>query len=75
MIIKKYQLFSNGQGSSNIMMTRIYFSSSNYILKMSNFKNDESNWINIWNALYYNFIKDHKLILESNYATTMQVKN
>ena len=68
-------VFGMGQYSSDIMMTRVYFSSSNYILKMSNFKNDETNWIEIWNALYYNFIKDHKKLLASNYATAMQVKH
>ena len=68
-------VFGMGQSATDIMMTRIYFSSSNYILKMSNFKNDETDWIKIWNALYYNFIKDNKTLLASNYATAMQVKH
>jgi len=68
-------IFGMGQASTDIMMTRIYFSSSNYILKMSNFKNDESDWVKIWDALYYNFIKDHKIKLAKNYATAMQVKH
>jgi deoxyribodipyrimidine photolyase-related protein len=68
-------VFGMGQASSDIMMTRVYFSSSNYILKMSDFKNDESNWIKTWDALYYNFIKDHKTKLAANYATAMQVKH
>ena len=68
-------VFGMGQSASAIMMTRIYFSSSNYILKMSNFKNDDTNWVKTWNAVYYNFIKEHKHLLESNYATAMQVKH
>jgi len=54
------------------MMTRIYFSSSNYITKMSSYKRSEE-WTKIWDALYYNFIKEHKLILKKNYATSRQV--
>lgn len=41
--------------SGGVTMRRPYISSSNYILKMSNYsKNDE--WINIWNEKYKNFI-------------------
>ena len=68
-------IYGMGQSASNIMTTRIYFSSSNYILKMSNFKKDNTEWTNIWDAVYYTFIKKHKVILESNYATAMQVKH
>jgi deoxyribodipyrimidine photolyase-related protein len=68
-------VFGMGQGASDIMMTRIYFSSSNYILKMSNFKNDETDWVNTWDALYYTFIKKHHKLLSSNYATSMMVKH
>ena len=53
------------------IMTRPYFSSSNYILKMSDYKKDE--WCKIWDALYYNFINTHQKILEKNYATSRQV--
>ena len=38
-----------------MMMTRPYFSSSNYILSMSDYKKDV--WCAIWDTLYYNFIK------------------
>jgi len=53
------------------IMTRPYFSSSNYILKMSDYKKKE--WCKIWDALYYNFINTHQKILEKNYATSRQV--
>jgi len=66
-------VYGMGQSASNIMMTRIYFSSSNYILKMSNFK--KGPWIEIWNSLYYMFIEKHRRLLLSNYATVMQVKH
>lgn len=51
------------------MMTRPYFSSSNYIVKMSDFKKNE-----LWDALYYNFIAKHEDLLSKIYATAMQVK-
>ena len=66
-------VFGMSQFSSNIMMSRPYFSSSNYILKMSNFKKSE--WTTIWDAKYYSFINDHLKLLESNYATAMQAKH
>ena len=57
-----------------MMMTRIYFSSSNYIQKMSNYKKSkDSNWWKIWDAIYYSFINRHQKILKKNYATSRQV--
>ena len=56
------------------MMSRIYFSSSNYISKMSNFKKTkDETWWTIWDAIYYNFINIHQSILKKNYATSRQV--
>lgn len=52
------------------MMTRIYFSSSNYILKMSKIKKGE--WSIIWDSVYYTFINRHYDLLKSNYATSRQ---
>ncbi len=66
-------VFGMGQFATNIMMTRPYFCSSNYILKMSNFKKGE--WCEIWDAVYYSFINKHEKLLASNYATAMQVKH
>ena len=54
-----------------MIMTRPYFSSSNYILKMSDYKKDK--WCKIYDALYYNFINTHQKYLLSNYATSRQV--
>jgi deoxyribodipyrimidine photolyase-related protein len=39
-------------------MRRPYISSSNYILKMSNYT--KGNWSDIWDTLYREFIKNHK---------------
>ena len=57
----------------NLMTTRPYFSSSNYLLKMSNYKKGE--WCKIFDALYYNFINDHQKILKNNYSTANSVNN
>lgn len=54
------------------MMTRPYFSSSNYIKKMSNYKNSE--WFELWDSLYWNFINKHKNILSKIYSSAIQVK-
>jgi deoxyribodipyrimidine photolyase-related protein len=37
-----------------LMSTKPYISSSNYIMKMSNYK--KSDWQEIWDALYWRFI-------------------
>jgi deoxyribodipyrimidine photolyase-related protein len=54
-----------------LMMTRPYYSSSNYILKMSDYKKED--WCKILDALYYNFINKHKTYLSKNYSTSRQV--
>jgi len=63
-------VYGMSQYASPIMMTRPYFSSSNYIAKMSNYKRDD-----IWDCLYYNFINKHYDMLKKNYATAQQVKH
>lgn len=66
------------------MMTRPYFSSANYIIKMSssNYKantntliinNKSYYWNDIWNALYYNFINKHHKLLSKIYASSRNV--
>ena len=56
-----------------MMMTRIYFSSSNYIDKMSTFKRKKNEeWWQIWDAIYYSFISKHYDLLKNNYATSRQ---
>jgi deoxyribodipyrimidine photolyase-related protein len=63
-------VYGMSQYASPNMMTRPYFSSSNYITKMSNYKRDD-----IWDSLYYNFINMHYDMLKKNYATAQQVKH
>ena len=52
--------FSDG----GLMSTKPYISSSNYILKMSNF--NKGPWTEIWDALYWNFISNYADHLRKN---------
>ena len=54
------------------MMTRPYISSSNYIKKMSDYKNEE--WFNKWDSLYWYFIYTHKDLLKKIYSMQTQIK-
>lgn len=65
-----------------LMMTRPYFSSSNYIIKMSDYTKKSGDmilekyyWSDIWNALYYNFIYKNQKYLSKNYSTANGVSN
>jgi deoxyribodipyrimidine photolyase-related protein len=69
-------VYGMSQFATPMMMTRPYFSSSNYINKMSTFKvKKNDNWSETWDALYYNFIFKHRTLLKSNYAVARQVKH
>lgn len=72
--------------AGSLMMTRPYFSSSNYIFKLSNYKRDKSSlqvvlksgsyyWYEIWDALYYNFVNKNQKYLNKNYSTIHAVSN
>ena len=66
-------VFGMSQYATDMMMTRPYFSSYNYILRMSNYKKEE--WCEKWEALYYLFIDRHQKLFSKNYAIANQVKN
>ena len=54
------------------IMKKNYIASSNYILKMSNFKNVD-NWSETFNCLYYNYIAKNIDILKSDYGLRFQL--
>ena len=65
-----------------LLMTRPYYSSSNYILKMSDYKEKDGvvninkkdyKWTDIWDALYYRFVSKNKAILKKIYAAARNV--
>ncbi len=69
-------VYGMSQYATPIMMTRPYFSSSNYINKMSTYKKSVNDgWSNTWDCLYYNFINKHQDIFRKNYAIAQQVKH
>ncbi|QKF94369.1 deoxyribodipyrimidine photolyase-related protein [Fadolivirus algeromassiliense] len=71
--------------TGSLLMTRPYFSSSNYIDKMSSYNtvknkyqqiklgNEEYEWYEVWDALYYNFINLNKTEFSKNYAIASAV--
>ena len=65
---------------NGVLMTRPYFSSSAYIIRMSNGHNvsrhnvsGHNDWKIIWDAKYYAFIADNIDSLSTNYATARQI--
>jgi len=59
--------FSDG----GLMATKPYISGSNYILKMSNFRKGE--WCEIWDSLYWNFIKRNEDFFLKNPRLSLMV--
>lgn len=61
-----------GLGSSgDLFATKPYISGSNYILKMSHYKQAE--WCEIWDGLYWRFIQKHSLQFAKNPRMSMMV--
>jgi deoxyribodipyrimidine photolyase-related protein len=54
-----------------LMSTKPYISSSNYIMKMSNYK--KGDWQQIWDALYWRFIDKHRSFVLKNHRMSMMV--
>jgi len=80
--VMKPNVYGMSQFSTGpLMMKRPYFSSSNYIDKMSNYKRksnilnkikingEEYEWYEIWDCLFYNFINSNYKYLSKNYST------
>ncbi len=61
--------FSDG----GIFSTKPYISGSNYIKKMSNYKNDD--WCIIWDGLFWKFINDNKIYFRKQYRLSMLTRN
>lgn len=69
MIANVYCMSQHADGG--MMMNKPYFSSSNYILNMSDYKKED--WCVTWNALYYYFIHCHQSYLKKNYSWARHV--
>ena len=62
-------LFADG----GLMSTKPYISSSNYIMKMSNYSKDE--WQDTWDGLFWTFMDKHRNFFESNPRLGMLLGN
>lgn len=68
-----YNVYSMGLYADGGMTTsKVYISSSNYIIKMSDFKKGE--WSEKWDALYWNFIGKHQDKIRKMGRLAFQVK-
>lgn len=56
-----------------VIITKPYVSSSNYILKMSNYPKGE--WTEIWDGLFWRFLQKHHALFASNYRTSGLMQN
>ena len=65
-------IYGMSQFSDNgLMASKPYISSSKYILKMSDYKEDD--WCEIWDALYWRFIKKHEKFFKSNPRLSLMI--
>ena len=55
-----------------LMSTKPYISSSNYILKMSDYK--KGNWCKVWDGLYWRFLHKNKKLFSQNPRMNMMIK-
>lgn len=66
-------VYGMGQFSDGgIFATKPYFSGSNYILKMSDYK--KGDWCDIWDGLFWRFISNHKTFFLKNHRLSMMVR-
>lgn len=71
MVPNVYAMSQHADGGS--ITTKPYFSGSNYVLKMSNFKKGQ--WSVIWDGLFWRWIAKHQEELASNPRWAMVVRN
>jgi deoxyribodipyrimidine photolyase-related protein len=55
-----------------LMSTKPYISSSNYILKMSDYK--KGSWCKVWDGLYWRFLSKHKNLFAHNPRMNMMMR-
>ncbi len=70
MVPNVYGMSLNADGG--LITTKPYISSSNYVLKMSDFKKND--WCEVWDGLFWRFIEKHKEVLKKNPRMSMMTK-
>ena len=71
MVPNVYAMSQFSDGGS--ITTKPYFSSSNYILKMSDYRRGD--WCQVWDELFYNFLDDHRAIIAKNPRLSILLRN
>ena len=67
-------VYGMGQfADGGLMCTKPYISGSNYVLKMSDHKKDNS-WTDIWDALFWRFMHVHRDFFLSNPRIGMLIR-
>lgn len=67
-------VYGMGQyADGGLMITKPYVSSSNYLRKMSYFK--QGDWSVLWDGLYWRFMNQHRSLFERNPRTRMTVSH
>jgi deoxyribodipyrimidine photolyase-related protein len=67
-------VYGMGQfADGGVLSTKPYISSSNYVVKMSNFRADKS-WTEPWDALYWRFISTNQTYFLRNPRSAMMVR-
>ena len=66
-----YAMSQHADGGS--ITTKPYFSGSNYIVKMSNYR--KGDWSGTWDALFWRWIILHKALLAGNVRWSMMCRN
>ena len=56
-----------------LFTTKPYLSGSNYVRKMSNYSKGE--WCEIWDGLFWSFIKRHEDFFRGQYRLAMMARN
>lgn len=69
MVPNVYGMSLNADGG--LITTKPYISSSNYVLKMSDYK--KGDWCDTWNGLYWRFIHKHQERIKKNPRMSMMV--
>ena len=80
MVPNVYGMLLYSMAGKSRMMTRPYYCSSNYLMKMSDYKSSEitfgnttCKWDEVLDALYYNLISENSSVYEKIYASASSV--
>jgi deoxyribodipyrimidine photolyase-related protein len=80
MVPNVYGMLLYSMAGANRMMTRPYFCSSNYLMKMSNYKSEEitfgnttCKWDEVFDSLYYNLINSYSNVFKKIYSSASSV--